>query len=98
YRLADTKHLLVRAKLNGKGPYTFIMDTGAPALFITAGMAGTIGAKVGEQGGAVVDRVEFEGGAVVEKIQTRVEEPMQLRAMNSMGVAGSRIDGVLGYN
>ena len=26
------QHVLVRAKINGKGPFNFILDTGAPAL------------------------------------------------------------------
>src|SRR5262249_26154942 len=35
YRLTATKHVLVRAKINGKGPFHFILDTGAPALFVS---------------------------------------------------------------
>jgi len=27
YRLSETKHVIVRAKINGKGPYNFIVDT-----------------------------------------------------------------------
>lgn len=30
YRLADARHIPVRAKVNGKGSYNFILDTGAP--------------------------------------------------------------------
>ena len=29
YRLAKTKHVMVRVKLNGKGPFNFLIDTGA---------------------------------------------------------------------
>ena len=39
YRLSKTQHVLVRAKINGKGPYNFIVDTGAPALFVSTGVA-----------------------------------------------------------
>ena len=28
YKLTDTKHVLVRAKINGKGPFNMILDTG----------------------------------------------------------------------
>jgi len=35
YKLTDTKHVMVRVKLNGKGPFNFILDTGAPALIIS---------------------------------------------------------------
>lgn len=98
YRLADTKHLLVRAKLNGKGPYNFIMDTGAPALFVSAEIADKIGVKPSADGWGTFDRLEIEGGAVLEKIKGRIESPAQLKGMNAMGLAGVRIDGVFGFN
>src|SRR5215468_1920472 len=34
YRLTDTNHFLVRVRLNGKGPFNFLVDSGAPALFV----------------------------------------------------------------
>ena len=98
YRLADTKHLLVRAKLNGKGPYNFIIDTGAPALFVSADIAEKIGVKPAADGWGVFDRLEVEGGATLEKIRARIESPSQLKGMNAMGLAGVRIDGVFGFN
>jgi serine protease Do len=36
FRLTPTKHILVRAKINGKGPYNFVLDTGAPDLFVAS--------------------------------------------------------------
>ncbi len=98
YRLADTKHVIVRAKLNGKGPYNFIMDTGAPALFVSADIADKIGVKPKADGWGTFDRLEIEGGAVLEKMQARIESPSQLKGMNAMGLAGVRIDGVFGFN
>ncbi len=98
YRLANTEHLLVRAKLNGKGPYNFIMDTGAPALFVSAEVADKIGVKPAADGWGVFDRLEVEGGAVLEKARARIESPAQLKGMNQMGLAGVRIDGVFGFN
>lgn len=98
YRLTETKHLLVRAKLNGRGPFNFILDTGAPALFVPKDVAEKIGVKAGEDGWATLDRLEVEGGAVVEKVKVRVDEPFQLQSMNAMGLAGARVDGVFGYN
>lgn len=32
FRLTDTNHILIRLKINGKGPFNFIVDTGAPAM------------------------------------------------------------------
>ena len=98
YRLADTKHLVVRAKLNGKGPYNFIIDTGAPALFVSAEIADKIGVKPAEDGWGTFDRLEIEGGAVLEKAKARIESPAQLKGMNAMGLAGVRIDGIFGFS
>lgn len=98
YRLTATQHLLVRAKLNGRGPFNFILDTGAPALFVSKDVAEKIGVKAGEDGWATFDRLEVEGGAALEKIKARVDEPFQLQGMNAMGLAGARMDGVFGYN
>ena len=98
YRLADTKHLLVRAKLNGKGPYNFILDTGAPALFVSSEVADKIGVKPAADGWGTFDRLEIEGGATLEKIKARIDSPAQLKGMNAMGLAGVRIDGVFGFN
>ena len=43
YRLTKTQHILVRAKINGKGSYNFIVDTGAPALFVSKKTADAAG-------------------------------------------------------
>src|SRR5947209_18244540 len=39
YKLTEVKHVLIRAKINGKGPFNFILDTGAPALFVSTALA-----------------------------------------------------------
>jgi hypothetical protein len=97
YWLTPTNHLLVRAKINGEGPFNFIVDTGAPALFVSTAMGEKLGLKPDKDKWTDVARVEIEGGAVLENVRTRVEEPFQLTGMNAMGLAGRRIDGVLGY-
>jgi serine protease DegQ len=98
YRLTDTKHVLVRAKLNGKGPYNFILDTGAPAVFIPKKVANEVGVKLDGRGWGEFDRFEVEGGVVVEKARTRVEDLFQLEGMNGLGLAGVELHGVIGYN
>ena len=45
YRLTDTNHFLVRVRINGKGPFNFLVDSGAPALFIATETAKKIGLK-----------------------------------------------------
>lgn len=97
YRLTDSQHLLVRARVNGKGPFHFIVDTGAPSVYLSPAAAKRAGLAADPSGWAVMDRLELEGGTLLEKIETRVEEPPQLTGMNAMGLAGSRLDGILGY-
>jgi hypothetical protein len=98
YRLTDTKHVLVRVKINGKGPFNLICDTGAPAVFITKAVAKKAGAGMDEKGWANFDKFELEGGLAVEKARGRVEDLFQLDGMNSMGLAGVELHGVIGYN
>jgi serine protease Do len=98
YRLTDTKHLMVRAKINGRGPFNFIIDTGAPDFFLSSDNAKKLGLAVGADKHANVTRLEIEGGAVLDKMRARVEDPSQLKGMNAMGLAGARIDGVFGYS
>lgn len=98
YRLTDTNHILVRAKLNGKGPFNLILDTGAPAVFITKDVAKRAKLEVGDNGWGAFDSFEVEGGLKVDKVKTRVEDLIQIDGMNKMGLAGVELHGVIGYN
>jgi hypothetical protein len=98
YRLTETQHVMVRVKINGKGPYNFILDTGAPALFVAAKVGKAIGAPADDKGWTTFDRFELEGGLVLEKVPGRVEDLFQLKGMNGMGLAGVELHGVIGYN
>jgi hypothetical protein len=98
YRLTDTKHVLVRAKINGKGPYHFILDTGAPALFVATTVCKKLQVEPDAKGWGIFDRFEIEGGVVLEKVRGRVEDPFQLEGMNHLGLAGAELHGVIGYN
>jgi hypothetical protein len=98
YRLTDTKHILVRAKLNGQGPYNFILDTGAPAVFIPKKLAKSLKLTLDEKGWGQFDQFQVEGGLSVDGVKTRVENLFQLEGMNGMGLAGVELHGVIGYN
>jgi hypothetical protein len=98
YRLTIPKHVLVRAKINGKGPFNFILDTGAPALFIATAAGKKAGLKPDRNGWATVDRFVIEGGVVLKKMRARVETPFQLEGMNGMGLAGAEVHGLIGYD
>jgi hypothetical protein len=97
YRLTNFNHVMVRAKINGKGPFNFIVDTGAPALFVSIPAAEKAGVKAGKGGWGTIDRFEIEGGVVLEKPKARIETPFQLEGMNGMGLAGVELHGMIGY-
>src|SRR5262245_35485776 len=98
YKLTGTNHVMVRVKINGKGPFNFIVDTGAPALFVATEVAKKIGVKPDKKGWGTFDRFEIEGGVVLEKAKGRIETPFQLEGMNGMGLAGFELHGMIGYN
>ncbi len=98
YRLTKAKHVLVRAKINGKGPFNFIVDTGAPALFIAVPVARQLGVKPDNKDWGVLDRFEIEGGVVLTKIKGRIETPPQIEGMNALGLAGVELHGMIGYD
>jgi hypothetical protein len=84
YRLTDTNH--------------FLVDSGAPALYVATETAARIGLKPPANGfWTAVDSLEIEGGARVEGVKARVEDPFQLVGMNALGLPGTSIDGILGF-
>jgi serine protease DegQ len=98
YRLTNFNHVMVRAKINGKGPFNFIVDTGAPALFVATAVAEKIGVEPDKTGWGTFDKFELEGGLVIEKARGRIETPFQLEGMNGLGLAGAELHGMIGYN
>jgi predicted aspartyl protease len=97
FRLTDTNHILIRLKINGKGPFNFIMDTGAPAMILRVPAADKAGLKASAHGLANIDRLDIEGGAQLKNVQCLVETPFQIEGMNAIGAAGVDLDGLLGY-
>jgi Aspartyl protease/PDZ domain len=98
YRLTDTNHFLVRVRINGKGPFNFLVDSGAPALFVSTESAKQVGLKPGQdQFWTPIDRLDLEGGARLDHVKARVEDPFQLVGMNALGLPGITIDGILGF-
>ncbi|HZT80220.1 MAG TPA: PDZ domain-containing protein [Gemmataceae bacterium] len=97
YRLTKAQHIMVRAKINGKGPYNFIIDTGAPALFVSTEVCRKLGVKPDAKGWGTFDRFDIEGGVSLPKVRGRVEDPFQLKGMNALGLAGADLHGIIGY-
>lgn len=99
YRLSDVKHVVIRVKINGQGPFNFIVDTGAPAVYFGGDIAKKLGKEIKEEGyWDTFDTVEIEGGLKMNKLKVRVEEPFQLVGINKMNAAGIRYHGVMGYS
>src|SRR5215210_2207466 len=79
YRLTDTNHALVRVRITGKGPFNFLVDTGAPALYVGTEAAKKVGLEPSKTGFFTrVRRLDLEGGASLTDIQARIEDPFQL--------------------
>jgi serine protease DegQ len=98
YRTTIPKHIMVRAKINGKGPFNFILDTGAPALYVSTAVCKKLGVDPDKNGWGTFDKFEIEGGVVIPKAKGRIDDPFQLEGMNGMGLAGAELHGVIGYN
>lgn len=97
YRLSDTNQILVRARIDGHGPFTFILDTGAPALFISKETAAACGIKPDAESWGKIGRMLIEGGPALDEMKVRIEDPAPLRRMNTMQIMGAKLDGVMGY-
>lgn len=97
YRLTDTQHVMVRVKINGKGPFNFIVDTGAPIVIISKEVGKKLKLETDEKGWAVVDKLEMEGGLSQAKFKCLVTTPFQIDGMNDTGMAGVELHGILGY-
>lgn len=104
FELLRSRHMAIQVKLNGKGPYRLIFDTGAPFNVINNRIAkdsGVINAKTAKQGfgmfGMAGQQVvkEFEtGGAKVEKMPVMV---MDHPTVGMISQALGPIDGIIGY-
>jgi hypothetical protein len=97
YTLTDTNHLLVRLKINGKGPFNFIVDTGAPVMVLRTSAADMLGLKSDSRGFATLDQLEIEGGVLLKHVSCLVETPYQIEGMNAIGASSVDLDGMLGY-
>jgi serine protease Do len=97
YRLTDSGHILIRAKINGKGPFNFIVDTGAPLLFVAVPAAEKLGLKAKKKGFTTLETFQIEGGPAQERVQCVIETPFQLEGMNALGLPGVELHGIIGY-
>jgi hypothetical protein len=101
--MLPTNHMMVEAKINGKGPYRLIFDLGAPITLLSnraSESSGVVQADApraflfGMRGEAEIDRLQA-GGLTVEKLPVIVFDHPVLTALGD--VIGRRLDGIMGF-
>lgn len=103
FELLPTKHMVISAKINGKGPYRFIFDTGAPVNVVSNRIARETGmvakdsqplfALFGSLGPAKIRALELGRLKAEDTPAVVMDHP----AVELMGQAFGRIEGILGY-
>lgn len=95
--------MLVKVRVNGHGPYSFLVDTGATVTIVDASLARNLGLKplpVAVQGigagGSFSTRAYVASIAVGQASDDRVV--VGTYDLTQIGAAVGRIDGLLGYN
>jgi hypothetical protein len=96
FKLTRTQHVMVRVKIDGKGPFHFVVDTGCPVLVISTEAAKKAGLE-SVQGVGIIKKLDFEGGLSEENVKARIETPFQIEGMNNMGLPGVELHGLMGY-
>lgn len=103
FEMLETNHMVVRAKINGKGPFDLIFDVGAPITLLSNKAAiesGTIKASAPRaflfavRGEAEVKTLEV-GALSAEHLPVVVLDHPLLKAMGEM--LDRRLDGIMGY-
>ncbi|HJZ58196.1 MAG TPA: PDZ domain-containing protein [Gemmataceae bacterium] len=102
FELLKSRHMAVQVKVNGKGPYRLIFDTGAPMNLVTNKLAEDAGLYKGKKPGAglfgsrgkcVMDTLEI-GEVKLEKMSAMVMDHPTLMAIAD--VVGP-LDGIIGF-
>ena len=103
FEMLPTNHMLVEARINGKGPYRLIFDLGAPITLLNnrvSEASGVIKAGAprsflfGMRGEAEVDKLQV-GDLAVAKLPVIVFDHPLLSALEEM--TGRPIDGLMGF-
>ncbi|QEH39210.1 serine endoprotease [Aquisphaera giovannonii] len=103
FTMLPSNHMLVKAKINGKGPYRLIFDLGAPITLLgnRAGEgAGVIKPDaprsflMGMRGEAQVDKLEV-GGLTATKLPVIVFDHPALKVLGD--ALGEPLDGIIGF-
>jgi PDZ domain/Aspartyl protease len=103
FEMLPTNHMLVKAQINGKGPYHLIFDLGAPVTLLSnraSEASGVIKASAprsflfGMRGEAKVDKLEV-GELTAKQLPVIVLDHPILKALEEM--TGRPLDGIMGF-
>jgi hypothetical protein len=104
FKLLESKHIVVQVKVNGKGPYRLVFDTGAPMMLINNKLAKEAGVVKKETSGGLFNPFgalgqfsikEFEMGELKAKDVTCVV--MDHPTLAQMAELFGPIDGIVGF-
>jgi hypothetical protein len=103
FEMAPTNHMLVRARINDKGPYLLVFDLGAPITLLGNAVSETTGVVKGSaprsflfamRGEATVDKLQVSNLTVTGLPVLVFDHPV-LKALSKM--TGRSIDGIMGF-
>ena len=103
FEMLPTNHMLVEARINGKGPYHLIFDLGAPVTLLSNRVSeatGVVNAGAprsflfGMRGEAQVDKLQV-GDLTATKLPVIVLDHPVLKALEEM--TGHQLDGLIGF-
>ena len=103
FEMLPTNHMLVEARINGKGPYHLVFDLGAPVTLLSNRVSeatGVVKASAprsflfGMRGEAEVDKLKV-GELTATKLPVIVLDHPILKALEDM--TGRQIDGLMGF-
>jgi membrane-associated protease RseP (regulator of RpoE activity) len=103
FEMLPSNHMVVKAKVNGKGPYRFIFDLGAPVTLLSnhaAEESGTVDKDapksflMSTRGEASIDKFEI-GDLKADDVPVLVMDHPVLDALGS--VLNRKLEGIIGY-
>lgn len=108
FTLLPSRHMLLEVKVNGKGPYHLIFDTGAPLNLVTTRLGKEAGLLKKSRGGigfglfGGMNQVEIDelevGGVTAERLPAVVMDHPTVRAISdAFEDEVGRIDGIVGF-
>ena len=108
FKLLPSRHMILDVKVNGKGPYTLIFDTGAPLNLVSSRLAKDAGLTKKKRGGfglsflGGADPVEVEslavGGVTATKLPAVVMDHPTVRAISdAFEDEHGKIEGIVGF-